>query len=85
MEDEVWRKTPIDGKQPFMEDDLWQNATFDGRHPLIGLQYITWKKMFTTPHQLSKLETEFRVMEEMYLALCMCTYAEKTTFLGKDA
>ena len=35
-------------------------------------------------YQLSKPEIEFHVMEEMYAALCMCTCAEKTTFLGKD-
>ena len=37
-----------------------------------------------TCYKLSKTEIEFYVMEEMYTALCMCTYAEKTTFLGKD-
>ena len=59
---------------------------------------ITWKKyrwlltMTATAqltlnqksYQLSKLEIEFHVMEEMYAALCMCGCAEKTTFLGKD-
>ena len=54
--------------------------------------------MFTTPtltataqltpnwksYQLSKLEKEFHVMEEMYAASRMRMSAEKTTFLGKD-
>ena len=35
-------------------------------------------------YQLSKPEIEFQVMEEMYAALCICTCAEKTIFLGKD-
>ena len=35
-------------------------------------------------YQLSKLEIEFHVMEEMYAALRLCTCEEKTTFLGKD-
>ena len=35
-------------------------------------------------YQLSKPEIEFHVMEEMYVALCICMCAEKTTFLGKD-
>ena len=34
-------------------------------------------------YQLSKPEIEFHVMEEMYVALCICMCAEKTTFLGK--
>ena len=34
-------------------------------------------------YQLSKPEIEIHVMEEMYVALCMCTCAEKTTFLAK--
>ena len=35
-------------------------------------------------YQLSELEIECHMMEEMYAALCMCGCAEKTTFLGKD-
>ena len=35
-------------------------------------------------YQLSKPEIEFHLIEEMYVALRMCTCAEKTTFLGKD-
>ena len=35
-------------------------------------------------YQLSKPEKECYVMEEMYAALCRCTCAEETTFLGKD-
>ena len=35
-------------------------------------------------YQLSKPEIEFHVMEEMYVALRMCTCAEKKTFFGKD-
>ena len=31
-------------------------------------------------YQLSKPEIEFHMMEEMYVALCMCTCAEKTVF-----
>ena len=55
-------------------------------------------KVFTTPHldshsttdpnrksyQLSKPEIEFHGMDEMYAALCMCAFAKKTTFVGKD-
>ena len=54
--------------------------------------------MFMTPHLDSHSTTDpkpeilsavytgnrINVMEEMYAALCMCTSAEKTTFLGKD-
>ena len=35
-------------------------------------------------YQLSKPEIEFHVLEEMYAALCMCPYAEKTIFFGND-
>ena len=35
-------------------------------------------------YQLSKPKIEFHVIKEMFSALCMCTCAEKTTFLGKD-
>ena len=35
-------------------------------------------------YQLSKPEIEFHVMDEMYVALCMCAYAKKTTFVGED-
>ena len=35
-------------------------------------------------YQLSKPEIENHVMEEIYVALRMCTCAEKTTSLGKD-
>ena len=35
-------------------------------------------------YELSKPKIEFHVIDEMYMALYMCTCAEKTTFLGKD-
>ena len=81
-----------------MKDDIWQKMTFDGRQSLIGLPYITWKKYLQLltltataqlnpnrkSYQLSKPEIEFHMMEDMYAALPMCTFAEKTTFFGKD-
>ena len=71
---------------------------FDGRRASIGCVVYYLKKMFMTPHlgsqsttdqngksyQLSKPEIEFNMMEKMYAALRLCTYAEKTTFLCKD-
>ena len=56
------------------EDDLKQKTNIDGILLTLDLKF----------YQLSKPEIEFHVMEEMYAALCMCTCAKKTTFLGKD-
>ena len=59
-------------------------TTFDGRRPLTG-DDLRWKTNFDERRpSMSKPEIEFHVMEEMYAALCMCTCAEKTIFLGKD-
>ena len=56
-----------------------------------GISYYLKKMLMTpcldchsttdlTPTMLSKPEIEFDVMEEMYVASCMHTCAEKTTF-----
>ena len=82
----------FDGRRPLMEDDLRWKTTFD----MVTVYYL--KKIFTNPHldsqaqltpdrkfyRLPRPEIEFHVMEEMYSTLCMCMFAEKTTFLGKD-
>ena len=96
-EDNLWRKTTFGRRRPLTEDDLWRKMTLNGRGPSIGLQYITWIKYLLltltataqlTPnpksYQLSMPEIEFHVMVEMYVALCMWTCAEKTTFFGKE-
>ena len=69
-----------------MEDDLRWKTTFD-RVYSIRLLTLTAMAQLTPnrkSYQLSKPEIEFHVMKEMYAALRMCTYAEKTTFLSKD-
>ena len=58
-------------------------------HPKKCLRLLTLTaKAQLTPnrksYQLSKPEIEFHVMEEMYVALRLCTCEEKTIFLGKD-
>ena len=59
----------------------FQADEMNNRLPTLATAQLTPNQKF---YQLSKPEIEFHVMKEMYAALRMCTYAEKTTFLSKD-
>ena len=92
IKDDLWRKTTFEGRRPLMEDNFWRKTTFN-RVTVYYLKKYFWLLTLTAAaqltlnrksYQLSKPEIEFHVMEEMYAALCNCTCAEKTTFLGKD-
>ena len=53
----------------------------NNRLPTLATAQLTPNQKF---YQLSKPEIEFHVIEEMHVALCRCTCAEKTIILGKD-
>ena len=45
MEDDLWRKTTLNGGQPLTEDDLLRKTTFVGRGPLMEND-LWWKTTF---------------------------------------
>ena len=42
IEDDLHRKTTLDGRRPLTEDDLWRKTTIDGRGPLT--EEDLWRK-----------------------------------------
>ena len=81
MEDDLWRKTTFDGRQPFIG---LQYITWKKYLQLLTLTATAQLTPNWKSYELSKPEMEFHVMEEMYAALRMSMCAEKMTFFGKD-
>ena len=51
MEDDLWRKTTIDGRQPLMEDTFLLKTTFKGR--LCSTKYRCKALQGTLPQQVT--------------------------------
>ena len=88
MEDNLWRKTTFDGRQPsvednqqpLVEDNLQWKMTFGDDLPFTITAQLSPNR---NGYQLSQPEIEFAIVE-MYAALCMHACVDKNTFLGKD-